>query len=627
MTPSAVAERDATAPSPLDVGFDKEDHDNQMREATRLYKRGRYEDALTRFDAAGPAPGRLHMHLGYRSGVLHALGRDEEAYDEALRGLVETQEGAKDATLWRRLRNAANALAERDPDHFPRLARSMPSLDDSHAALLALARTARAEGITEADVVFETILDPEEPETIPGETTIPDDPERGAPPAGGVFEETAPASPPPPPPLTPGEVPRALASPPPTPPKAAPLPATSTPAVVALEALAADVKAALASPSGTIAPADRVHTSEGKKENRKIASSSALASFRASARTHGCACVRLPADLRDALDAAARAARVFFDQSPPTKRRHAPLGSASPTGYRASAPLAGLASDAAPERARLAAEARSLPRHEARAERFAVADAHRSDYPWPSERFKQRACDAHAILRRVAMLAGDALLLETETETETETRCSSEFVGDGSEGRRRSDDARESSAKDASAASAASAASDAASSAILGLTTLAAFEDAEAEAADGAELSEFSAAVLRELLAPVVRCGEAEPEPSIVTLVAATRDRTREKEKQTEPTKGKGKGKGKGNEGNEGGNPSAGVSPELVYTRCAFGDGRAAEWPPPLGGDEDDRVIVVVVGTRLGEMTGGAYRAPRVSHAGRGNRARVAYRA
>ena len=230
-----------------------------------MYGKGRYEDALTRFDAAGPAPGRLHMHLGNRSGVLHKLGRDEEAYDEALRGLVETQEGAKDATLWRRLKNAANALAERDPDHFPRLARSMPSLDDSHAALLALARTARAEGITEADVVFETILDPEEPETIPGETTIPDDPERGAPP-GGVFEETPPASPPPPPPLTPGGVPRALASPPPTPPKE-PLPATSTPAVVALEALAADVKAALASlSSGTIAPADRVHTSEGKKK-------------------------------------------------------------------------------------------------------------------------------------------------------------------------------------------------------------------------------------------------------------------------------------------------------------------------------------------------------------------------
>ena len=434
MTPSAGAERDATAPSPLDVGFDKEDHDDQILEATRLYGKGRYEDALTRFDAAGPAPGRLHMHLGNRSGVLHKLGRDEEAYDEALRGLVETQEGAKDATLWRRLKNAANALAERDPDHFPRLARSMPSLDDSHAALLALARTARAEGITEADVVFETILDPEEPETIPGETTIPDDPERGAPP-GGVFEETPPASPLRPPPLTPGGVPRARASPPPTPPKE-PLPATSTPAVVALEALAADVKAALASlSSGTIAPADRVHTPESKKKNRKIASSSALASFRASARTHGCACVRLPADLRDALDAAARAARVFFDQSPPTKRRHAPLGSASPTGYRASAPLGCLASDAAPERARLAAEARSLPRHEARAERFAVADAHRSDYPWPSERFKQRACDAHAILRRVAMLAGDALLLETETETET--RCRATRHGSRDDGERR----------------------------------------------------------------------------------------------------------------------------------------------------------------------------------------------
>ena len=441
MTPSAGAERDATAPSPLDVGFDKEDHDDRILEATRLYGKGRYEDALTRFDAAGPAPGRLHMHLGNRSGVLHKLGRDEEAYDEALRGLVETQEGAKDATLWRRLKNAANALAERGPDHFPRLARSMPSLDDSHAALLALARTARAEGITEADVVFETILDPEEPETIPGGDDDPGRPQGAAPRV--VFSKKRPRF---------SSAPRL--SPPagyparsrhlPDPPKE-PLPATSTPAVVALEALAADVhrRRSRDRPSGTIAPGGPSDVlPKVKRKTAKLRRRSALASFRASARTHGCACVLLPADLRDALDAAALACGCSSTSPRPrsggtrrsARRRRARRGRTAATDPRtrrgARAPASHTTRGSLPRSTRLARRRRRRGRAQ---ERLPVALG-----------AVQLGCDAHQAETR-REFAGDARSWRRRRRRRRRRAAPSEFVGDGSEDRRRSDDARESS--------------------------------------------------------------------------------------------------------------------------------------------------------------------------------------
>ena len=100
------------------------------------------------------------------------------------------------------------------------------------------------------------------------------------------------------------------------------------------------------------------------------------------------------------------------------KARHKPTGFTSSHGYRS-------AVDAA--RARVVRGANGPERFEARenpsderGERFVVAEAYDVAYPWPSESFRTRTIDAHALLREVARIAGDALLRDARVAAEDE---------------------------------------------------------------------------------------------------------------------------------------------------------------------------------------------------------------
>ena len=347
----------STSPSPSPPGTPRAPAVPNLADANRAFREGRHADALRMYDAAGPAPDREHAFLGNRSAALLALGRVDDALADARRCVRLEPSYVKGRY---RLGAALNAAVRRaEPDASSESGREKR---ERSRRLLEMAREARTTRSAPARVWTRTARRCDEDSPKPSSSSR----------ISRLNERER------------------------TPHKREPRP--PSPSEIPMFHLAAI--------------------------RREPHDSERATAFRDAVRTHGCVRVRLPSP-RDVSRApsrvfadAADAAAAFFNLPARYKARHKPTGFTLSHGYRS-------AVDAA--RARVVRGANGPERFEARenpsderGERFVVADAYDAAYPWPSESFRTRTIDAHALLREVARIAGDALLRDARVAAEDE---------------------------------------------------------------------------------------------------------------------------------------------------------------------------------------------------------------
>ena len=529
----------STSPSPSPPGTPRAPAVPNLADANRAFREGRHADALRMYDAAGPAPDREHAFLGNRSAALLALGRVDDALADARRCVRLEPSYVKGRY---RLGAALNAAIRRaEPDASSESGREKR---ERSRRLLEMAREARDDAFGAG-----ACLDPDSEEM-----------------RRGLAEAVA--------------------------------------VVANLEAERTRTNAAQTrTPSPSPSEIPMFHLAAIRREPHD---SERATAFRDAVRTHGCVRVRLPSP-RDVSRApsrvfadAADAAAAFFNLPARYKARHKPTGFTSSHGYRS-------AVDAA--RARVVRGANGPERFEARenpsderGERFVVAEAYDAAYPWPSESFRTRTIDAHALLREVARIAGDALLRDARVAAEDEdafdaavdavarraVRSPPRTAFSPVECRPPETDAHAETAFESDAASNASSSSAASNAS----SSSAASNASSSSAASNASSSSAASRALMEASASVAAAAEATPQPAVVSVV---------------PRASSGKA-------------------TTARVRVRVPGRPAVVWPPADGGEDGD-VALVVAGEWLRELAGEKYPAPAVNFERAGDETRACVRA
>ena len=497
------------SPSPPPPGTPRAPAVPNLADANRAFRRGRHADALRMYDAAGPAPDREHAFLGNRSAALLALGRVDEALADARRCVRLEPSYVKGRY---RLGVALNAAIRRTESDA-----SSESGADAEAGRVARARRLRELAREARDDAFGA-----------GASLDPDSEEMRR----GLAEAVAVAAK--------FEAERARdetrTSPSPSP---SPSPSQCGIPIFPLAAVSRDA------PDSELA-----------------------AAFRDAVRTHGCVRIRLPSP-RDLTRApsrvfadAADAAAAFFDLPVRDKARHKPANPRSPHGYRSAVDAARARVADGPERPET--RERSSPPGDERGECFVVAEAYEATYPWPSDKFRTRTLDAHALLSKVARIAGDALLRDANVAAGDDDDAFAAVVDAI---------ARRAVAQPPRTAFSPTVRVDGTARGPRRVVVRDSFAETDETSASNAALRE-----LAEASASASASAEATPEPAIVSVV---------------PRASSGK-----------------AATARVRVRVP---GRPAEvWPPADAGDDGDAALVVA-GEWLRELTGGKYPAPAVN--------------
>jgi tetratricopeptide (TPR) repeat protein len=345
---------------------------------------------------------------------------------------------------------------------------------------------------------------------------------------------------------------------------------------------------------------DEAEAKEKRPSDADADVDAAINEFRDSVRRFGCAIVRLPDSLfeeDDVFGDAVSAASAFFESAPEAKRRSFPNVRRIPHGYLRPEEETRVDSVVSRNDARVTPGAR---RDETRQERFAVCDVYDSEFQWPSAAFKERALNAHVALRGVSRIVGDVFLLER-----------SEIPGDEAyelviDSLAESPDAQR--------------------------TTFALHRERPSEDGDGKKkirnadgndgdhrgaLSEA-----RRALSSIVTAGEAEPEPTLLSLFPRARRAKTPLANTSETTRTpvvivRCEGEVTTFSSSSSASASGSASGSAAGSASAANENENEKNASSLGSD-GDRDVLVVAGTRLRDVLGATYVSPTVSFDGGG---------